>query len=137
MKRLILASLLAALASPVLGQSSPTDEILAALKNHGYRIVLQERTWLGRERIVAETVGKRREVVFNPGTGEILRDYVAAVSVGGDGSNDTAVAAAADSEGVSLGTATTGDEAPVVGSTRDGGSTLGDPVANPVGAVLE
>lgn len=64
---------------------SPTDEILSTLRTRGYDIVENERTWLGRQRIVARKDGTSREVVFIPATGEILRDY--AISAGGAASN--------------------------------------------------
>jgi len=56
---------------------APEDQILRTLLSHGYTIVENERTWLGRQRILAEKDGLQREVVFVPGTGEILRDYSA------------------------------------------------------------
>ena len=76
---LILVSLTsgrAALAQTGAGMS-PADEILSTLRTRGYAIVEHERTWLGRERVLAEKDGMRRELVFIPGTGEILRDYAA------------------------------------------------------------
>lgn len=51
------------------------ERIAAELQAQGYDIVEANRTWLGRLRIVAENDDIRRELVFNPGTGEILRDY--------------------------------------------------------------
>lgn len=54
---------------------SPAERVIAALQTRGYRILLQERTFFGRLRIVAENAEHRREVVINPGTGELLRDY--------------------------------------------------------------
>lgn len=56
-------------------QLAPAEEILTTLLSRGYVIVENERTWLGRQRILAEKDGRQREVVFVPGTGEILRDY--------------------------------------------------------------
>jgi hypothetical protein len=53
------------------------------LINRGYRILEDERTWLGRQRIIAERDGTRRELVFHPGTGEILRDYSVRIEVAG------------------------------------------------------
>lgn len=53
-----------------------TDEIIANLKAQGYHVVQQDRTWLGRMWILARSDTMQREVVFNPGTGEVLRDYV-------------------------------------------------------------
>lgn len=57
------------------GAATIEERIAAELQAQGYDIVETQRTWLGRLRIVAETDNIRREVVFNPGTGEILRDY--------------------------------------------------------------
>jgi len=88
----LMASLLLALAPPAFAEVgsglSPAEEILSTLRQRGYRVLEDERTWLGRQRIVVEKNGARREVVFNPGTGEILRDYSFRIEAGG-GSRDT------------------------------------------------
>jgi hypothetical protein len=52
-----------------------TDEVTTALVSQGYEITQMNRTWLGRVRIVAESDEVRREIVINPYTGEVLRDY--------------------------------------------------------------
>ncbi|MCX7300260.1 MAG: hypothetical protein NTX73_07770 [Rhodobacterales bacterium] len=52
-----------------------TDEVTTALVSQGYEIMQMNRTWLGRVRIVAESDEVRREIVINPYTGEVLRDY--------------------------------------------------------------
>ena len=106
---------------------TPSDEILSTLRAKGYRIVEDERTWLGRQRVIAEKNGARREVVFIPGTGEILRDYsfrvaggdrgseqAASVSPGNPGPGDVAISADPAgnpglSVGESLGTGRTGE----------------------------
>ena len=75
---------------------TPTDEVIMTLRDHGYRIVENQRTWLGRQRVIAEKDGARRELVFNPGTGEILRDYVVKI-VPAD-----AIRLSRDASGVSL-----------------------------------
>jgi hypothetical protein len=62
------------LAAPAMAQSV-TDQMVAALQDQGYDILEMHDTWLGRVRVIAETETIRREIVFNPGTGEILRDY--------------------------------------------------------------
>lgn len=49
--------------------------IIAALHEQGYEIVQKQRTFLGRMWLLVENDEVRREIVFNPGTGEILRDY--------------------------------------------------------------
>lgn len=56
-------------------QNTPNDAIMSALAENGYRIISTNKTWLGRIRIVAEKDGARREIVFIPGTGEVLRDF--------------------------------------------------------------
>jgi hypothetical protein len=58
---------------------TPAEQVIEALQAKGYVVIVQERTWLGRLRIVAVTKDMRREVVINPGTGEILRDFSAAL----------------------------------------------------------
>lgn len=54
---------------------SVVDEILAQLKGQGYSHIKISRTLLGRVRLVATGRGKRREIVLNPNSGEILRDF--------------------------------------------------------------
>ena len=49
--------------------------IIAQLRNQGFTQFEVTRTWLGRTRIEAEGPGIEREIIFNPRTGEILRDY--------------------------------------------------------------
>jgi hypothetical protein len=75
MKRLIIAAICAfAIGQPVLAQSID-ERIAASLQAEGYEIVTMNRTWLGRIYVIAETDTIRREMVFNPATGEVLRDY--------------------------------------------------------------
>ncbi len=75
MKHLLTTCFLAVCALPGHAQTTPEDSILRSLRAKGYVVVMQERTWLGRQRIVVENGAHRREIVFNPGTGEIMRDY--------------------------------------------------------------
>jgi hypothetical protein len=75
MKRLLFAAaLLAASAGPALARTIE-DQVLSNLAAQGYVILEQGYTFLGRLRIVAENERFHREIVVNPGTGEILRDY--------------------------------------------------------------
>ena len=73
---LILASTLALglVTDPALAQSAQ-DSIVAQLSQQGFRNITVSRTFLGRTRILATSNDLRREIVFNPTTGEILRDY--------------------------------------------------------------
>lgn len=56
------------------------QQLLASLQAQGYVILEQGYTILGRLRIVAQNDEIRREIVVNPGTGEILRDYAVMLS---------------------------------------------------------
>ena len=49
--------------------------IISQLQSEGYVRFEVTRTWLGRLRIAAEGPGIEREIIVNPNTGEILRDY--------------------------------------------------------------
>lgn len=64
----------AAVAGPALAQGV-VDDIVAQLKRQGFRSVVTERTLLGRVRIVASRGDGSREIIINPRTGEILRDF--------------------------------------------------------------
>lgn len=57
------------------GQSDAVAQILGALRSQGYREIWFERTLLNRVRITAERRGYDREIVVDPRTGDILRDY--------------------------------------------------------------
>lgn len=57
------------------------QQLLASLQAQGYVILELGYTFLGRLRVVAQSDTIRREIVVNPGTGEILRDYAVMLSV--------------------------------------------------------
>jgi hypothetical protein len=75
MKKLLVAIVAFAGLSVPLWAATVEEQVLAALRNQGYVILEQGYTFLGRLRIVAENGRIHREIVVNPGTGEILRDY--------------------------------------------------------------
>lgn len=102
---------------------APAEEILTALRARGYRILEDERTWLGRQRIVAGKNGALREVVFNPGTGEILRDYSFLVDPGGGSRDLTAASAGSGNTGVAGGFA---DEPGLSVTTSMGSAVVGE-----------
>ncbi len=54
---------------------SVQDQIVTQLRAQGFTEIALNRTWLGRVRVIAVRDDLRRELVFNPQTGEILRDY--------------------------------------------------------------
>jgi hypothetical protein len=63
----------AALAGPALAQDY-VGSVTSQLKKMGFRNIREERTLLGRVRIVATRSDGRREIIINPNNGEILRD---------------------------------------------------------------
>mgnify|MGYP006955165040 CR=1 FL=1 len=60
---------------------SVQDQIVSQLRGQGFTEISLQRTWLGRVRVIALRDDLRRELVFNPQTGEILRGRVPAGSV--------------------------------------------------------
>jgi len=79
----------AALAHPAMARTVE-ERLIAGLRDQGYVIGEDGYTFLGRLRIVAESDKYHREIVVNPGTGEVLRDY--AVERDDTGSNSVAPA---------------------------------------------
>lgn len=73
--------LVMALAAPVQAQSLE-EAIVAQLRAQGFVEFQISQTLLGRLRIVAIGPDYRREIVINPSSGEILRDYI--TTLGGD-----------------------------------------------------
>ncbi|MEO0939231.1 MAG: hypothetical protein AAFY38_13845 [Pseudomonadota bacterium] len=69
----------AAFAGPV------EDRIVRQLRNQGFTQIEVSRTWLGRSRILATGPRIEREIVVNPVTGEILRDFWTDAPGGGGG----------------------------------------------------
>lgn len=77
-RRLFITGLTAVMltAAPALAQTpSVVDQVIAQLKSQGYTKITMGRTFLGRTRIVAQNDEMRREIIINPATGEVLRDY--------------------------------------------------------------
>ena len=56
------------------------DSVVRQLRQQGYRDFVIEKTWLGRTRIIGMRGRRRREIVLDTRTGEILRDVMS----GGD-----------------------------------------------------
>jgi hypothetical protein len=63
------------LSSPVLAAASHEDEVARTLVGQGFAITGRSRTLLGRVRFTAAKGETQREVVVDPSSGEILRDY--------------------------------------------------------------
>ena len=73
-KRIILCIALVAVPFAALAQSVQ-DQIIGQLTEQGFGEFEISRTFLGRVRVVTQNDQLERELVFNPNTGEILRDY--------------------------------------------------------------
>lgn len=98
-------------AGPALAQQGQPDDIgsllVRQLQDQGYSGIKVGHTLLGRLRIVAQLDGMQREIVINPYTGEILRDYLTPrvqvaqkdQSSNTGSSGNTALSAAADAGG--------------------------------------
>ena len=68
-------------ASAALAQTpSVSDQIVRQLRAQGYSQITVNRTLLGRTRFVAIGGDQRREIIINPRTGEILRDFWTTIS---------------------------------------------------------
>lgn len=50
-------------------------EIISQLKSQGYRLVEREKTWLGRIALEFESKTHEREIIVNPNSGAVIRDY--------------------------------------------------------------
>ena len=55
---------------------TPQDRIISLLDSQGFEIQKLSRTLLGRVRVISVSEDLRRETVFNPATGHILRDIL-------------------------------------------------------------
>lgn len=96
------------------------DDVERQLRREGFRITYQKRTWLGRIRFQATKGRMRREVVLDPSSGEILRDYTE--DAGRDATDGASNAGAGTgSSGGSTGEPTGGE----------GGSPSGEPSKEP------
>jgi hypothetical protein len=75
MQRALLGAVLAAGVPLAAAADELSDAIIAQLRAQGYEQVEFTSTLLGRYRFIAYGGDRIREIVFNPATGEILRDY--------------------------------------------------------------
>ncbi len=89
MKRLLLPLVIVAglLAPPAAHAGATEDRIVAQLRDEGFTRIEISRTLLGRSRIVATGPEYEREIVLNPNTGVILRDFWIARRPGSGGSD--------------------------------------------------
>ena len=108
------------LANTAFAAASHEEGVARALIGQGYRITSRRRTWLGRVRFTAEKGRIEREVVLDPSSGEILRDYSSA-----DGGADRPVRPGGGDGGHGDAASGGGDSAGGGGASGDGGSAAG------------
>ncbi len=84
--RTLLLCLALALPTGAARAATITEQIVSQLTDQGFNQISVSRTLLGRTRIKATSREFQREIVFNPATGEILRDYVVRRKIAGGGS---------------------------------------------------
>lgn len=86
LKRLLLVLAIALAPIPASADiDSVRDRIVQELREDGYYEIRMNRTWLSRLRFVATRDDAVREIVVNPNTGVILRDYVKFLRRSGSG----------------------------------------------------
>lgn len=124
MRRIMLGLVAAlALALPA-GAESVAETVAQQLREQGYQRIETSYTWLGRLRVNAIQGDMRREIVINPNTGEILRDYEAMIPRMAGGENG-GVTRRADGSTATTVTRTESDSSNVV-DLVDPGTTVGD-----------
>ncbi|CAN0605334.1 unnamed protein product, partial [Ectocarpus sp. 12 AP-2014] len=91
MLRLIVLLMALMFAAPAARADAETvrDRIVSVLREDGYGEIRISRTLLGRMRFVGLRMDARREIVVNPNSGVVLRDYVRFLnrSLGGSSSS--------------------------------------------------
>lgn len=75
MRKLVAAAGLMLMSASHAGAEDLADSIVSQLHSQGFSSVDVSTTFLGRVRIEASNTAYHREIVLNPRTGEILRDY--------------------------------------------------------------
>ncbi len=143
MKQKLLACLLLVMLSGPAFARTVEDRLISGLKAQGYVVLEDGFTWLGRLRVVAENAKYHREIVVNPETGEVLRDYVVLLSdIPTKPSRAPVVASEGDSDGASaafgagVAATTVPTDAPQTGASLLAGTTTARPddllLADPV-----
>lgn len=132
-KRVFLLSAAGALllANSAFAAASHEADVARALVGQGYRITSRRRTLLGRVRFTAEKGRTEREVVLDPSSGEILRDY-SSVDGGADrpgrsddGGGDASSSSGGHSGGEGGGSSGGGDGSGAGGDTGGDGEPSG------------
>ena len=119
MKRVLALSI--CLAATSVSAGSLQDSIVEQLQDQGFTRIQISRTLLGRSRIVATTKTMTREIVINPATGTILRDYWEDRSKNGVAADLFNPEAGRDGTGTSSGDTDSDDDSDDGGEDASGG----------------
>lgn len=99
------------------------DDLIAQLTAMGFSDIEAFTTWLGRVRIVAARADGVREIVLNPRTGEVLRDFWTPAS--GDGATRIVLDDIVEEEGEGSGSGSDDDDHSGSGGGTDNSSGSG------------
>ena len=127
MKRILIPLVVAAgLLGPPAHAATTEEGIVAELREQGFSRIEIRRTLLGRTRIIATSPTYEREIVLNPASGVILRDFwTVRGSQGGDGpSSLVSRPSLRDSDGRSA-SGSSGDDADDDDDDDDSGDSSG------------
>lgn len=142
MKRVLIPLVISAglLGAPAYAAATE-DGIVAELRDQGFTRIEIRRTLLGRTRIVATSPAYEREIILNPSSGVILRDYwkvrgavgndgpsriVGGSNLRGGGSGDSSTAGSSDRGSGSGGGSGGGGNDSDDDDDDDGGGSSGD-----------
>jgi len=75
MIRILLFAMAVVLAPNAAAADRVKNSIVSQLRAQGFTSIVVSRTLLGRSRVVAQSPKLDREIIYNPVTGEIIRDY--------------------------------------------------------------
>ena len=118
MKRrtLLISGVLALWVAGAAHAQSFQDSVVEQLRSQGFSQINVSRTWLGRAQIEATSATQRREIILNPRTGEILRDFSEALT-----GPQAATTVIINSEGSDDGSSGSGGSGSDDGGDDDGG----------------
>lgn len=121
MRKILLSCAMVLALSGVQAAADPMAETVSRqLRDQGYSRIETSYTWLGRLRVQAVQGDMQREIVINPNTGEILRDYERMVPrIAGNGQPSRQGT-------LGVGTITRGEGGGNVVDLVDPGTTVGD-----------
>lgn len=127
LNRIVLALALALSVAGAAAAEQVSDAIARQLRQQGYTEITVTRTFLGRERIVATSPTREREIIVNPRTREILRDYTEARDgAGNDGTRRGLLDLFGTADTAGAGASGSGDGGSSDGDSGDGDSGDGD-----------